>query len=56
MTETLVESRSILVALEVVENLGEDKIPAIHNILKEIPVQRDGGFVPKQGEDFDCKV
>lgn len=43
-------------AEQLAESLDEDTISAMHNVLKDIPVQRDGGFVPKWGENFTCRV
>lgn len=56
MTEGLVQTRSIRAAVKLASLPGEDTISAIHNTLKTVPVQRNGEFVQKWGENFTCRV
>ena len=56
MTETVAESKEVLAAIELATLPDEESILAVHNILKSVPVLREGGFVEKWGEEFNCRV
>lgn len=56
MTETLVYSKAIIIAMQLAEGLDEDKISAIHNVLKTVPAPCNGGFDPKWRENFNCRT
>jgi hypothetical protein len=56
MTETIASLRTIMTALEIARGLTESQIEAIHNILREVPVMENGGYVPRWGVNFTCRV
>lgn len=56
MSDTIPSSQDIMTALEIGRGLTENQISEIHNILVGVPVVIDGGYVPRWGENFTCRV
>ncbi|KAH6717564.1 hypothetical protein BKA61DRAFT_474738 [Leptodontidium sp. MPI-SDFR-AT-0119] len=56
MTENVVGSQSIIVALQIGSGIDESQSTAVHGIITSTPVLRQGGFVARWNENFRCRV
>ncbi|KAG4429124.1 hypothetical protein IFR05_015392 [Cadophora sp. M221] len=56
MTENVVGSQSIIVALQIGSGIDESQSSVVHSIITDTLVLRQGGFVPRWSENFRCCV
>ncbi|PGG95412.1 hypothetical protein AJ79_10072 [Helicocarpus griseus UAMH5409] len=56
LTDGIIGSRTIHAVVELAKVQDEDTIKAMHDALKDVPVERNGDFVQKCGENFTCRV